>query len=136
MSLTLRTEMFDFENPAHHEILKTFVEKRGGKAPDVRFLPPTGFIIFLFEQPLCVGFQIRCDNGTVINTDLIADSEIPKDLRNLAVMRLRNALNNEAKAAGYKVVTVFTSIEKHEARLKTLGYIEADRSLTQLVRAL
>lgn len=134
--MQLRTEMFDFEEPKHHEILKTFVEKRGGKTPDVRFLPPTGFIVFLFEQPLCVGFQIRCDNGTVINTDLIADSEIPKDLRNQAVVRLRSALYNEAKAAGYKVVTVFTSIPAHEARLKTLGYVEADKNLTQLVRAL
>lgn len=126
-----------FQEKVHLPIMKAWLERR--KMPvgeSIEFLPPTGVVIYFYLQPVCMGFMIKCDNGMAINTDLISDPEIPDVLRNEAVEKLRKCLYNEAKAAGLKMVSVFTSHPSHVERLKSLGYKIIDKNLTQLGRFL
>lgn len=125
-----------FEKEKHLDLLDDWMQKRDMKASDPSFLPPTGFVVCLDGLPICMGFQIRCDNRTAINTDLISDPDFNKRDRNEAVEFLRDILNRSAESAGFQFVTVFTSIPNHAVRLKKLGYTEIDKNLTQLGRFL
>lgn len=125
-----------FEASLHLGFLNECLKKRGMKPTDLDFLPPTGYVVFYHTQPVCAGFMIKCDNKMAINTDLISDIDVPKLLRNDAVEYLRKTLYFDAKKDGIKLITVFTNIIKHELRLKSLGYIDIDKNLTQLGRFL
>lgn len=122
--------------PAEHNLLAKWLMGRGKDVPSLDFLPPTGVVVSYYEQPVCMGFMIKCDNGMAINTDFISDPEVPKDLRNAAVEHMRQCLYKEALKAGLKMVTVFTSIPKHADNLKAKGFVELDSKLTQLGRIL
>lgn len=117
-------------------VLDALMASRGLPKGDPSFLPPTGFIVYLEEKPVCIGFQIRCDNRTAINTDLISDINFPKAERNAGVEFLRDILNRSAESAGYQFVVAFTKIPKHAARLQQMGYSIIDSKLFQMGRFL
>ncbi len=125
-----------FSSHLHLPIMKAWVARRSLEFTKVSetFLPPTGFVIFFYSQPVCLGFIIKCDNGLAISTDFISDPDVPKHLRNDSVQELRRVLEADAKESGLKVLTAFTSIPAHVVRLKSLGYVEVDKNLTQLGR--
>lgn len=125
-----------FEKEKHLDFLESCMAKRSLPMGDITFLPPTGIVVRLDDEPICLGFQTRCDNRTAINSDLVSDPDFTKVERNAAVEFLRDILNRAAEAAGFQFVSVFTSIPNHAARLKKLGYTEIDKNLTQLGRFL
>lgn len=127
-----------FKKDEHMPLLDRLMEKRGMPKGDPSFLPPTGFIVYCVEnpEPVCIGFQIRCDNRTAINTDIVSDVDAPKHKRNAGVEFLRDILNRSAESAGYQFVVAFTKHEKHAERLSKLGYTVIDSKLFQMGRFL
>lgn len=117
-------------------VMNRWLADRGMPKGNPNFLPPTGFLIYNGSTPVCLGFMIKCDNNTAINTDLIACPRVNDSLRNDAVEYLRQVLYKEAQDLKMQFVTVFTSIPAHAERLKSLGYAEIDKNLTQMGRFL
>jgi len=135
--MIFRSRAFDKEKDAH--LLRAWVVNRRLPNADVNleFMPPTGVVVEVDNIPVAIGFMIKCDNGMCINSDLISNPAIDKKARQEAVDFLRESLYTLAKAAGYKLVTVFTRIPKLQARLeKEKGYFKIDQGLTQLGRFL
>lgn len=126
----------NFKKEEHMPLLDKLMENRHMAKGDSSFLPPTGYIVFKGTEPICIGFQIRCDNRTAINTDIVSNIAFPKHERNEAVEFLRDILNRSAESAGYQFVVAFTKIPKHAARLKKLGYTCIDSKLFQMGRFL
>lgn len=126
----------EFNRSTDFNLLEKWMARRGMPVSDMSFLPPTGVVVSYYDQPVCVGFMIRCDNGMAINTDFVSDPDVPKDCRNAAVEHLRQTLYKEAMKNGLKMVTAFTSIPKHVEGLKAKGFVEIDKNLVQLGRIL
>lgn len=125
-------------NLDHDErLLRLFSHMRGEKLPEeILFLPPTGFVVFHEEAPVCIGFMIKCDNGMAINSDFLSDPELAKPLRQEAVEYMRSLLYTEAKRVGLQFVTCFTKHKKLAKRLEGIGFKKMDEGFTQLGRFL
>lgn len=132
----MKFKAVEFDKEVHMDVLNALLGKRGITMGDPKYLPPTGLVIHYYEQPVAIGFMIKCDNGMVIHTDFVSDIGAPKDLRNKAVEILRTSLDEMALAQGFAVVTAFCKIPRHVKNLKEKGYTEFDQNLTQLGRFL
>ncbi len=122
----------EMDMPLLHKLLRLREEQ---EMSDI-FLPPTGVIVFMEDLPVCIGFMVKCDNGMAINSDLVSDPTVPKELRSAAVQYMRELLYAKAKVAGLKVTTIFTKHAKLQNKLKDMGYVVVDSNLTQMGRAL
>lgn len=135
--MTFRHEAFCVAKPEHERLLRQFAELRGQKTPaKIWFLPPTGIIVFHKDEPICLGFMIKCDNGMAINSDFLSDPAVPKKVRNDAVNYMRAVLCEVAKRTGFQFVTAFTKHEKLAKKLCGLGFKEIDRGFIQVGRFL
>lgn len=135
--MRLKFEHRKFDLKTDEALLRIFAFEHSEKVPDkIMFLPPTGFVVFHEEAPVCLGFMIKCDNGMVINSDFLSDKKLPKEMRNQGVQYLRGLLAAEALACGAKFVTAFTKHEKLADRLEALGYTKMDKGFIQMGRVL
>ena len=124
-----------FDRKMDMNILEIFLRKRGDLSKvNFDFFPPTGVIVFHTEKPIVLGFMIKCDNNTCINTDIISDPDTDKTVRNLAVIHLREALSDEAKKCGIPYIIATTNNPKLAERLKDQGYTVINENLTHLGR--
>lgn len=124
-----------FDRILDRNIFEIFLRKREDPSPiNFDFFPPTGVIVFYAEKPICIGFMIKCDNNTCINTDLISDPSVDASTRNLAVIHLREALAEEARKCNIKYIIAVTNNAKLVERLKEQGYTTINENLTHLGR--
>ena len=132
--MTFTHRPFDREKDV--EIFTKMLRDRSDNTPvDFTFFPPTGVVVLHEEIPVCIGFMIKCDNNTVINSDLLSDPNAEKEVRNQAVIYLREVLHAEAKKAGAGCIIATTTNEKLYRRLLEQGYFELNKNLYQLGRA-
>lgn len=116
---------------------ETMLRKRGDNSVvDFTYFPPTGVIVFFQGSPIVIGFMVKCDNNTVVNTGIMSDPDFPPEVRNQAVVYLREVLAEEARIAGYKYVIAETNQPKLVEKLKEQGYTELQTNITQLGRVL
>jgi hypothetical protein len=134
----MQFEALKFEKEKHLKLLHQFLKARGlyETAPIGDFLPPTGVVITNYGKPICIGFMIKCDNRMVIFTDFVSDISAPKELRNEAVIFMREHLEKLARHEGFDCISSWTSIPKHRERLKKLGFTEIENNLTHFGRFL
>lgn len=126
-----------FDREKDLETFKSFLNARGlDDKADLTFFPPTGVLVLWNGKPICLGFMIKCDNNTCINSDLLSDPSTDKELRNEAVVYLRKVLEDEARKAGIPFIIATTTNPKLFERLKDQGYVELNRNLFQLGRAI
>lgn len=117
--------------------LRALALMREEEVPEtLSFLPPTGFIVFHEEAPVCLGFLIKCDNNMAIISDSMSDPAIQKDIRNEAVEFLRALQFTAAKEAGLQFVTGFTKHEKLAKRLEDFGFKRMFEGYIQMGRFL
>lgn len=133
--MTFGYRRFDISND--ERLLRLFAHMRGQELPEkIEFLPPTGFVVFHEEAPVCLGFMVKCDNSMAMNSDFLSDPELPKELRQAGVEYLRKLLYTEAKRCGLQFSTVFTKHQKLAKRLEGLGFKKMDEGFIQLGRFL
>lgn len=125
-----------FTREKHLPVLYKFLRSRGLAESPPDFLPPTGVVVTNYEVPVCVGFMIKCDNKMVIFTDFVSNISAPKDLRNAAVIYMRNYLEKIARVEGFQVISSWTSVPRHKERLKKLGFKKFENNLTHFGRFL
>jgi hypothetical protein len=101
-------------------------------APSYLMLPKTGFII----EGLCAGFLYKTDSEIAWLEFVISNPKSDKELRNEALNILIEKLINEAKQSGFKVI--FTSVEHTKLidRYKNHGFVETDKSMTNMIKRL
>lgn len=110
--------------------VKEWADKRKFPLVPPEFLPPNGFII----DDCCVCFVYRSETPIAWLEWVISNPD--SDVRDDALNLLIEAACDWAKGQGFKVL--FTSVE-HKGlieRYKSLGFIETDRSMTNLLRNL
>lgn len=127
----------NFDRVRDFEAFRSFLRKRGDTSPvSFEFFPPTGALVCYWGKPVCAGFMIKCDNGTVINTDIISDPDVESEIRNAAVIELRKFLAEKAREAGFHYVIATTDQPKLVSKLKEQGYTILKENLTHLGRVL
>lgn len=111
-------------------ILCEWWNKQNWQAPDRNMLPKTGLII----ENICAGFLYKTDSDVALLEFIIANPESNKEERSEALDLLINNLVNIAKESGYKAI--FTSLQhtKLLERYKKHGFIETDKSMTNMIK--
>lgn len=124
-----------FDRAKDLSTVNRWLDQRGEKIiVDFVFYPPTAFMVTFKEIPVCCGFMIKCDNQTVINDSFMSDPTAPQEIRNAAVIRLRNSLAIEAGKFGAKYIIAPTSQPKLVPRLEAQGFKIIEENITQLGR--
>lgn len=129
-------EIRSFDIPVDGVIYEGWIQARGDmRAIAWNFMPPTGYMVSLEGKPVCAGFMIKCDNKTVINDGIVASPLAPKEIRNMAVIKLREALAEEAKRVGALFIIAQTDEPKLVDRLLEQGYRKLQENVTHLGRS-
>ena len=132
----MKFDVRSFDIPVDKETYESWLKKRGEtRVIHWDFMPPTGYLVSLDGRPVCAGFMIKCDNRTVINDGIAADPDAPREVRNAAVVKLREALAEEAQRVKARVIIAQTDEPKLVARLLEQGYFKIQENMTQLGRS-
>ena len=67
--------VFKYDPETHYDLLKSWFDLRQFPAPNPRFLPPIGAIVFFCEMPVCGGFLFRSDAGAAIIGHLVSNPD-------------------------------------------------------------
>jgi len=97
--------------PTQYEEINTWFKERKGDSIPEAFLSPTGFIV----PGVAAGFLIKTDCNVCFLEPFISNPKAPKELRELALEGIVEALENEATKLGYRfcygIATAPTMIE-------------------------
>lgn len=118
-------------------LLRRLSAARGISVPEnIYGLPPTGVVVSLEDEVICIGFLIRCDNRMAIFSDFLSDPSVAPMVRNEAVESMRQHFYRECCKSGHQFVTSFTKHKKLAQRLNGLGFQHLDQGFIQMGRFL
>jgi hypothetical protein len=115
-----------------YPIVKTWADARKFPLVPQEFLPSIGFI----HENYCVGFLYKTDSKICWLEWVISNPVSDKPARDKALNELLSALVEIAHKEGFKAI--FSSLE-HKGlieRYNSLGFVETDKGMTNMVRRL
>lgn len=125
-----------YEHDLHYELIKSWFDARKFPAPVPRFLPPTGYLVFFEDKPVCAGFLFRTDANAAVMGNFISDPGALSGVRHVCLDTLIKQLQGEAYAGGFQLLACSTNIDKLGKRFEQMGFTKTDIGLNTYGRLL
>lgn len=121
---------FDFTTD--YDIISKWWTEHGSYAPMLEHLPPTGIMVEIEDVPACAGFLYNTDAKICVIEFIVCNPQLDKQRRDETLNRLVIVLRDLAIEYGYTAIYNSTGIPKLVGRLKSAGFVEADKNQTHL----
>ena len=115
-----------------YESVATWWEKHGWPIIPLEALPPTGFIV----PNHAAAFLYRLEGPIALMEWVVGNPERNYHDRAVALEDVIAAVEDAAKAAGYKSIFTMTRHERLINRLRDTGYVVTDEKMTHLMKGL
>lgn len=109
------------------------------KIPNKDFLPDngeSGLIVEHDNKPIVSTFMYTTNSKVVIFEWPLSDKKCDKKLKEEAIKLLILGVENVAKAHGFKYLQFFGNNKKYISKLKNLGFIEADKNYSLIMKGI
>ncbi len=130
----MRVERYTDEK--HRQLLEGWYAERKFPAPNPKFLPPLGAVIFEMEKPVCAGFIFGSDANTAIIGHLVSDPAASAISRHECLDFLINELIHVAKEIGFEMVCCSTNLASLMPRFERHGFVKTDENVSNFGRVL
>ena len=133
MQITLTT----FNKEDHLPIMAMWSAKRSRPLMDADLIPNHGWIAYNeTKMPVGAATLLRIDTPYAIINNLVTNPDAPGQEREAAINMIIEALANDAKEFGCKIVGYGTNVAKMVPRCENLGFTVYDSNITVLGRKL
>ena len=128
-------DLIKFEDK-HYEDIKPWFAQYGWTAPALDVLPRTGFVALSEGKPVCAGFYYKSCSGMAYMDWMIGDQNASPLSRGKGVVSIVNAIKEDAKANGFKILYTVTANQPLISTYKKLGLQEMETGATTLALSL
>lgn len=105
--------------------------------PEKDLMPPTGFVVWIDQFPVCAAFLFKTDAKIAIISHVVSTHvKIDPEQRGLCLNLLISKLISQAREDGFKVVSASSNLKKLNARYEALGFLKTDSDEVHYGRAL
>lgn len=132
----MKFSIFKYEPEKHFDLLKSWFDLRQFPAPNPRFLPPIGAIVFFGEMPICGGFLFRSDAGAAIIGHLVSNPDAPGDIRHAGLDALIESLTHAAVNEGFEMICCSTNLPRLMERFERHGFTKTDEGVANFGRVI
>lgn len=105
--------------------------------PTAAMLPPTTYVVTEGGEPVASACLLLTNNSYAAMVEhLIANPQVDKSTRRIAVGALIKFLETEAKLRGYRYLTIFSYIDGLKHRYRDLGFQPTREGITTFAKVL
>lgn len=127
---------FQYESEKHFDLLKSWFDLRQFPAPNPRFLPKIGMVVYFGELPVCAGFLFQSDAGAAIIGHLVSNPDAPGMIRNSGLDALIETLTREAVELGFEMVCCSTNLPRLMERFERHCFTRTDEGVANFGRVI